>query len=207
VHLVTALTQFFVTLIHTVGLPGIYLAMFLGNSGIPIGSEIIMPAGGAFLAGGHVGGAILVGAIGSLGELSGALFLYGVGYFGGRPFVERYGRYLLIKAEDLHRADAWFAKHGDRTVFICRLLPVVRAISALPAGITRMPLPIFVGYTLMGSLIWCISWAYVGMALGTHWDAVGPIAHKFSGAIAGALVVLVALFVWMHLPRRGRSEA
>lgn len=205
-HVLSALTGFFVGLVHSAGLPGIYAAMFLGNSGIPIGSEIIMPAGGAFLAGGHPSGAVLVGLVGALGELSGALFLYGVGYFGGRPFVERYGRYLLIKHEDLHKADLWFQRYGNRTVFICRLLPVVRAIAALPAGITRMRLAIFVAYTLSGSLIWCISWAYAGMTLGTHWDAVLPIAHKFSGAIVGGLLALIAFFVWAHLPRRGTSE-
>ncbi|MDE2572179.1 MAG: DedA family protein, partial [bacterium] len=198
-HLIANLTQFFIGLVHSVGLPGIYLAMFLGNSGIPIGSEIIMPAGGAFLAGGHPSGAILVGVVGALGELSGALFLYAVGFFGGRPFVERYGRYLLIKPEDLQRADLWFQRYGDRTVFICRLLPVVRAIAALPAGITRMKPAIFVGYTLAGSLIWCIAWAYAGMALGSHWDDFAPLAHRFSGAIVAGLVLLIAAFVWMHL--------
>ncbi|HVA36122.1 MAG TPA: DedA family protein [Candidatus Dormibacteraeota bacterium] len=206
-HLLTALTQFFIGLIHSVGLPGIYLAMFLGNSGVPIGSEIIMPAGGAFLAGGHVTGAVLVGIVGSLGELTGALFLYAVGYYGGRPFVQRYGRYFLIRDDDLHKADVWFQKYGDRTVFICRLLPVVRAIAALPAGITRMRLPVFVGYTLSGSLIWCVSWAYAGMTLGAHWDAFGPIAHRFSGLIVAALVLLAAVGLWMHLPRKGKGTS
>ncbi|TAM58672.1 DedA family protein [bacterium] len=206
-HLLTGLTHFFIGLVHAVGLPGVYLAMFLGNSGIPIGSEIIMPAGGALLATGHRFGALTVGIVGSLGELSGALFLYGVGYLGGRPFVVRYGRYLLIKDEELAQADAWFQRYGNLTVFVCRLLPVVRAIAALPAGITRMSLHLFVIYTLSGSLIWCIAWAYVGAALGSHWDAIGPLAHRFSGAIVAGLIALIVLFVWMHLPSRRRSRS
>jgi len=122
---------------------------------------------------------------------------YYVGAWGGRPFLERYGRYLLITVRDLEWADRWFARYGEATVFFARLLPVIRTFIALPAGISRMNFLRFNLYTFLGSFPWCLGLAWLGLKFGEHWqETIHPWFEKFDLVIGLVLLAAVAWFVW-----------
>ncbi len=190
--------------ISTLGYGGIVLLMAIESACIPLPSEIIMPFSGYLVFTGQMTlwGIALAGA---LGCVLGSLVAYYIGVYGGRPLVEKYGKYVLISHHDLHLADRWFQKHGDITIFVGRLLPVIRTFIAFPAGVARMNLWRFNLYTFVGSFIWCYALGWVGMKLGEHWNTLGTYFHKFDVAIAVVLVVGFAWYVWRHLKhvRRG----
>ena len=125
-----------------------------------------------------------------------------IGIYGGRSLVYKYGRYVLISRRDLALADRWFARHGGITVFIGRLLPIIRTFIALPAGISRMPLLPFVIYTFLGSLIWCYCLAWIGLKLGENWHTLGEYFHRFDIAIAMLLLIGVAWYLRRHWKHR-----
>jgi membrane protein DedA with SNARE-associated domain len=144
----------------------------------------------------------LVGVAGAVGCVLGSLVAYWVGMYGGRPLVEKYGRYLLISRHDLDLADRWFDRFGEVIVFASRLLPAIRTFIAFPAGVARMNLKKFVIYTFAGSLPWCIGLAYVGQKLGEHWDkdpTLKTLFHRFDFIIGIIFVVAVAWWVWRHI--------
>jgi membrane protein DedA with SNARE-associated domain len=145
-----------------------------------------------------------VATAGALGCNLGSLVAYYIGYYGGRPLVERYGRYIWLSEKELHWADRFFEKWGDWAVFVSRLLPVVRTFIALPAGIARMSRVRFHIYTFVGSWIWCYVLAYIGMKLGEHWNTLGKYFHRFDAVIAAFLVVGAAFFLWSHWKNRVR---
>jgi membrane protein DedA with SNARE-associated domain len=139
-----------------------------------------------------------VGLAGAAGCNLGSIVAYYVGAMGGRPLAEKYGRYLLVSRRDLDRADRFFARYGDGTVFFARLLPIVRTFIALPAGIARMNFLRFNVYTFLGSLPWCLALAYAGMRLGARWTALRDYFHRFDTAIGVLLIAAVAWFVYTH---------
>src|SRR5204863_1279160 len=136
---------------------------------------------------------------GAVGCLIGSLVAYWVGRKGGRPLIEKYGRYVLVSRHDLDMADRWFASHGEIIVFVSRLLPAIRTFIAFPAGVARMNLPRFIMYTFAGSLPWCLGLAYVGQKLGEQWnkdDRLKTLFHRFDFVIG--LVVLAAAIWWVR---------
>jgi len=144
----------------------------------------------------------LVGIAGALGCVLGSLVAYWVGMYGGRPVIEKYGRYILLSRHDLDLADRWFAKYGEAIVFISRLLPAIRTFIAFPAGVARMNLTRFVIYTFAGSLPWCIGLAYVGQKLGEQWDKDDTLRtwfHRFDFVIGILIVLAVGWWVWRHI--------
>src|SRR6266581_3710097 len=167
--LLAALSVFIIYVISSSGYSGIVLLMAIESACIPLPSEIIMPFSGylAFTGEMTLWAVALAGAVGCV---LGSLVAYWVGAYGGRPLVERYGRYVLISHHDLNLADRWFQKHGEITIFIGRLLPVVRTCIAFPAGVARMNLWRFNLYTFVGALIWCYALGWIGMKLGEHWN-------------------------------------
>jgi membrane protein DedA with SNARE-associated domain len=186
------------------GYAGIVIAMAIESCCIPLPSELIMPLAGflAFQGRFNLGGTALAGAVGCV---VGSAVAYWVGAVGGRPLLLRYGRYVLISHRDADRADAFFARYGDATIFATRLIPIVRTFISLPAGIARMHFTKFVIYTFLGSLLWCFVLALAGYKLGQHWQQVGSVLHKYDLVIAVALVALVALFLYRHVQKTGRS--
>jgi len=186
------------------GYAGIVIAMAIESCCIPLPSELIMPLAGflAFQGRFNLGGTALAGAVGCV---VGSAVAYWIGAVGGRPLLLRYGRYVLISHRDPDRADAFFARYGDATIFATRLMPIVRTFISLPAGIARMPFTKFLIYTFLGSLPWCFVLALAGYKLGQHWQQVGSVLHKYDLLIAVALVALVALFLYRHVQRPGRS--
>lgn len=194
----------------TLGYPGIVLAMALESCLIPLPSEIVMPLAGAFTAAAFGARFNLVGVAlaGALGCVIGSLVAYAIGAWGGRPFIYRYGRYVLVSRTDFERADRWFLRYGSAITFFSRLLPIVRTYISLPAGIARMRLAPFVLYTFVGSLIWCFFLAFVGQQLGGKYDELAGIFHGLDGVIAVIIVVAVVLYVVRHIrqvQREGRE--
>jgi membrane protein DedA with SNARE-associated domain len=190
------------TLVHTLGLPGLFVVMALGNMGIPAATEIVVPTAGALAAQGLLDSWVIVGLVATLGELAGGLVLYAVGYYGGEPFVHRYGKYVFFREHELERVHAFYARYGKKTVFISRFVPFIRGISALPAGLSQMPKRYFITYTLAGSAIFCFGLAYLGDQFGRNVNALLPLIHKFSLALAAVVVVALVAFVWWKGSRR-----
>ena len=206
-RVISALSVFIVAVISKVGYGGILLLMAIESACIPLPSEVIMPFSGYLV---HTGRFNLfwVATFGALGCNLGSLIAYYLGYYGGRPLVERYGSYIFLSHKELDWADHFFARYGDRTVFISRLLPVVRTFIALPAGIARMPQWRFHVYTFLGSWPWCFALAYVGMRLGEKWDTDPRLKmwfHRFDALIALVLLTGIVWFVWSHWQHRIRA--
>src|SRR5256885_9669461 len=167
--LVELLGRFVIAVISQAGYPGLVLLMGIESACIPLPSEIIMPFSGYLVYTGKFN-LWAVSVAGAAGCVVGSIVAYGVGMYGGRPFIEKYGRYILISKHDLDLADRWFSRYGELIVFASRLLPVIRTFIAFPAGVAKMNMTRFVVYTFIGSLPWCLGLAYVGQVLGDHSD-------------------------------------
>ena len=193
-----------VAIISAGGYVGVALLMAIESACIPLPSEIIMPFAGYLVSTGRF---TLVGAAtaGAIGCNIGSTVAYYVAVYGGRPAVERWGPYLLIRTADMDRAERLFAKHGSLMVFVGRLLPVVRTFIAFPAGLARMKMLPFQIYTFIGSWIWSYGLAYVGMVLGEQWDSSPTFKNLFHAFDALILLLLLAggaWFLWSHWPSR-----
>ncbi len=198
------LARFIISMISTTGYVGIVLLMGIESACIPLPSEVIMPFSGYLVSVGRFQ-LTWVALAGALGCNVGSLAAYYVGARGGRPLVEKYGRYVLITRHDLELADRFFARQGDWAVFIARLLPVVRTFIALPAGIARMNFLRFNLYTFLGSLPWCWALAYAGLKLGGRWTILRQYFHRFDAGIG--ILILVAAVWFIHHRWKNRLRA
>ncbi|GAC1308051.1 MAG: DedA family protein [Vulcanimicrobiaceae bacterium] len=201
------ISHFFLDLIDKLGYVGVFFVMLLGNVGIPVGTELVMPAAGALAASRHVMTWQGAGLAGALGEIVGGGILYAVGYAGGRPFVLRYGRYLKLDAKKLDAFHGFFERHGNVVVFVCRFLPFVRGVSALPAGVSQMQKRYFFIYTALGSTIFCFGLAYLGSLVGGHFDAISPQIHKGSTILIAIVAIALLAFVGFRLAKKNEPVA
>jgi membrane protein DedA with SNARE-associated domain len=187
------------------GYMGIILLMALESATLPVPSEIVMPFAG-FLVWEqgvmNLPGVILAGTIGcTLGSIA----AYAVGYYAGRPLILRYGKYVLLSERHLVQAERWFARYGGKATFIARLLPIIRTVISLPAGISKMKFKPFVLYSFVGSLPWTALLAYVGFWLGPNWEEIGSV---FRGMDILVVVGAVALVIWyVHAVRKRSSKS
>lgn len=208
---IEALGAFVIWGISKLDYPGIVLMMAIESACIPLPSEIIMPFSGYLVYMGRFSSLAMVATLGAIGCNLGSVLAYEIGYFGGRPLVERWGKYIWLNMHDLEIAERFFSKYGSATVFIARLLPVVRTFIALPAGIGRMPRLRFHVYTFIGSWPWCFMLAYVGLKLGERWNTDPRLKiwfHRFDGIIGVVIVAGIVWFVWSHWKNRaGRAVA
>jgi membrane protein DedA with SNARE-associated domain len=204
-------TQWIVETILQYGLLAVFVLMVLESACIPIPSEVTMLFAGALTNATFVASVtdngkplnfVAVGLAGAIGNLVGSWIAWGVGYAGGRPLIERWGRFILLRPHELDRAEVWFDRHGQTAVFVSRLLPVVRTFISLPAGVAEMPLVRFSVYTLLGCLPWTFALTAVGWAVGSQWLVVEHYLKPISYVIAAALVLWIA--VWYA--RRVRAE-
>ena len=195
INIFETLSAFVIAVIEQLGYGGVFIGMTLESTGLPLPSEIIMAFAGYVVWEGQL---TLLGITlaGTLGCLTGSLVAYGIGAYGGRPLLERYGKYVLIRKNELDRGEQWFAKHGESAVFISRLLPVVRTYISFPAGIVRMDLRKFSVYTFLGSLPFCFAFAYAGVALGPHWHSITRLSRYFNVAVIVGLAVLVGYLIY-----------
>ena len=148
---------------------------------------------------------LLAGAYGALGNTIGSIIAYEVGIWGGRPFLNKFGRYILISQHDLDRADRWFARRGSWSVFTSRLLPVIRTFISLPAGIARMNRVKFVIYTFAGSFIWSAGLAYGGYQMGEHWEQIRVLMRPFDPVVIILIIILVAYYIYRHVKHFSRT--
>ncbi len=200
----TTLLNFIRNVYDTIGWPGLVALMAIESACIPLPSELIMPFAGWFLIkdnGLGVEWVFLAAFFGAVGNLVGSLAAYWVGAVGGRPFLLRYGKYILISRHDLDVADRWFARHGDGTVFFSRLLPVVRTFISLPAGISKMTIAKFSLFTLLGSYPFSLGLAYGGYKLGEEWERLRDAMRPFDIPILVIIVALIAWYIWRHYKR------
>ncbi len=191
------------------GYAGVAVAMTIESAAIPLPSELILPFAGWSVSKGVAEpltgapwtywGAVVAGV---LGNTMGSLVAYAVGAYGGRPFLDRYGRYVLVSAHDIALADRWFARWGSAAVFFSRMLPIVRTFISLPAGIARMPIGRFVLFSVVGAVPWVMLLVWGGMALGDNWLDIKARLRGLDYLVALALAGLVALFLWRHLTHR-----
>ena len=203
--ILAVLFVFIKTVIATTGYGGVALLMAIESACIPLPSELIMPFAGYLVFEGKLS-LFWAATAGAIGCNLGSLIAYEIGFYGGRPLVERFGSYIFMGRRELDWADGFFQRWGQAAVFVGRLLPVIRTFIALPAGIARMPRGKFHLYTFLGSWPWCFGLAYLGMKLGENWRSLGQYFHRFDAIIGALLVMGVAYFVWSHWQHRLRSE-
>jgi membrane protein DedA with SNARE-associated domain len=214
--IIALLVQFVTHVIDSGGYTGIVALLAMNSACIPLPSEIVMPFAGYLVYLGRFGGGntwmglpvglLWVATAGCLGCNLGSAFAYWIGASGGRPLVERYGKWVLMNRRDLDLMTAFFNKYGSITVLLARLLPIVQTFIAFPAGIARMPRLRFHIYTSLGSWSWYLCLAYVGMKLGERWHTdprLYQIFHHFHLVVEIALVLGVLCFLWLHL-KHGR---
>ena len=196
-NIILCLTKMIEHVITVMGPWGVSLLMAIESCNIPLPSEAIMPFAGIMVTKGFmtIHTAALFGAIGCV---IGSIPSYYLGYFGGRPFVEKYGKYFLVSKSELELADKWVEKYGDYAFFICRMLPVIRTFISLPAGILRAKKRFFFVFTFIGSLIWCYMLAYVGVKMGENLEVLKHLWHKFDAVIILGILVLGSMYVYNH---------
>jgi membrane protein DedA with SNARE-associated domain len=197
-RIIEILSGFVVLTISTLGYGGVILLMGIESACIPLPSEIIMPFAGYLVSTGQMN-LWAVAVAGAVGCVLGSLVAYAVGMYGGRPLLEKYGRYVLISRQDLDLADRWFGRYGEAIIFTSRLLPAIRTFIAFPAGVARMNLTRFIVYTFAGSLPWCLGLAYVGQKLGEQWnkdETLKTLFHRFDFLIG--IIGLVAVVWWVR---------
>jgi len=204
---IAIVSTFVIAVISSAGYLGIVVLMAIESACIPLPSEVIMPFSGYLV---YVGRFHLlwVATAGAIGCNLGSVIAYEVGFYGGRPLVERYGSYILLSQSELDWADRFFVRWGSAAVFLARLLPVIRTFIALPAGIARMPRLRFHVYTFVGSWPWCFALAYVGTKLGEQWETDPRLKlwfHRFDAVIVAALLAGAAAFLWSRWAHRIRT--
>lgn len=198
------LTRIFHDLVVHFGYAGLFVVVLLGNLGLPAGLEIVMPTAGGLAAQGHLpplGGIpawVVVGIVATIGEILGTGILYAIGWYGGLPFVRRYGKYVHVTEAGLNRVHAFYARYGTATVFWCRFIPFVRGVGSLPAGVSRMQKRYFLTYTLFGSALFCFGLAYLGNVAGHNLEPILAALHKVALLLVGLVVLaLVAgIVIW-----------
>ncbi len=185
-----------------VGWAGVVVMMAIESALIPLPSEFIMPLAGWMLIKdeGHGWSWILVaGLFGAIGNTIGSWIAYYLGAWGGRPIVEKYGKYVLISHRDLDIADRWFQRWGNLTVLVSRVLPIVRTFISFPAGVAHMPIWQFTIYTFIGSFVWSVGLAAGGYALGSNWEDLREWMRPADYPIAILIVVLAGLYIYRHV--------
>ncbi len=200
------------SLYGAVGYLGVGLAMAIESAMIPLPSELVLPFAGFLVSDptkiepltGGPWSFWLVVLVATIGNTCGSLVAYAIGAWGGRPFLERWGRYLLIRPHEIELAEQFFARWGAPTAFFSRLLPVVRTFISFPAGVARMPLRTFIAYSTAGAVPWSIVLVWAGTQLGARWVDIRHALQPFDLAIAVGIVGLVVLFVWWRLGMPGR---
>ena len=202
-----ALSAFIISVISSAGYSGILGLMAIESACIPLPSEVIMPFSGYLVSQGRFS-LLWAATAGAIGCNLGSVVAYEIGFYGGRPLIEKYGSYILMSRHDLDLADRFFQRFGSAAVLVGRLLPVIRTFIALPAGIARMPRLRFHLYTFVGSWPWCFGLAWVGMKLGERWRSDPRLSHwlhRLDAVILVLLLMAVTWFVWSHWKNRMRA--
>ncbi len=200
---------------EAVGYLGVALWVAIESVIIPIPSELVLPFAG-FLVGqqeaiepitGRPWNFFLVVMAGTLGATVGALVAYAIEAWGGRPVIERWGRYLGISGADLDRAELFFARHGEAASFFGRMIPVIRSLVSFAAGVARMPIRRFIVFTFLGSLPFTAALVFAGVQLGANWETIGTVIKRFEYAVLAVLVLIALAWVWARIIKPRRAAA
>jgi membrane protein DedA with SNARE-associated domain len=200
---------FLQNLLTTVGWPGVVFAMTVESALIPLPSEVTMLLAGWMLISAQKLSMIYVlwaGLAGAIGNTLGSVIIYWLGAYGGRPLLERYGKYVFISREHIELADRWFQRYGEATAFFSRLMPVVRTFISLPLGIARMNFTKFTILTFLGSFLWSTMLAGAGFIFGENWREIREAMRPFDIPIILALIVLVIWYFGRHLKRSRKQN-
>lgn len=205
VKIIEVLAGFIIWGISGLGYFGVGLMMAIESACVPLPSEIIMPFSGYLVFKGQFSlwGITVAGALGCLG---GSILAYWVGALGGRVFLEKYGKYILITKHDLNLADRFFNKYGPSAIFFSRMLPVIRTFISFPAGIARMNFTKFCVYTFFGSLPFCYFLGYLGKKLGENWNTLGVYFNKLDLVIGIVILAGIVWFLKRHLNIRKKEK-
>ena len=205
---------FLASLYGTLGYGGVTVAMAIESAMIPLPSELILPFAGFLVSDPTAHEPLTSGAwnfwivviVATIGNTIGSLIGYAIGAWGGRPFLERWGRYLLIRPHEIELADHFFQKYGSATAFFSRLLPIVRTFVSFPAGVARMNLVRFTVYSTAGALIWSILLVQLGVTFGQRWTEIRHVLQPFDLAIAAVVIAAIVFFAWWRLGMPGRGR-
>lgn len=193
-------------LVVDLGYPGLFLLIVLESTMVPVPSLLVMPFAGFLASRGDFSLPVIL-AINSVAALTGSLLSYWLGAAGGKPLLLRYGKYVFVRPKDIEKTEEYFAKHGGKTIFIGRFLPVVRHLISIPAGIARMPLGPFSALTVAGASLWGGGLMVLGYWLRENWEPVVTKAKRFDLAIAVATVVLIVAFAIRFYLKRKQQAA
>lgn len=198
--LLTGIAVTVTTFIASLGYWGIGILMAIESCNIPVPSELILPFGGYLVSTGKL--AFFATALaGTIGGTFGSLVSYYIGLYGGRPFLDRYGRYFGATPGRIALAENWFARYKIWTVFFTRLLPAIRTFISLPAGVARVNVALFTFYTFLGTLIWSLFLTYIGFVLGEHWTVVSSWFHRVDLLLLTAAILLLVYWLWYRRKR------
>jgi membrane protein DedA with SNARE-associated domain len=196
------LEQVAVGLVDHYGYAGLFVSLALANIGAPVGSELILPVAGTLTATGHLAALWLTIAIAVAAELTGGSLGYAIGRYGGRPLVDRYGRYVHLTHANLDIVHGFFRKYASFAIFVCRFIPVIRGIVSIPAGLAEMDLAPFYFWYFLGSTVFCGGLVLLGSAFGNHLDVVLPLVRR-SGLLVLSLAIVAAVAAFVIVRRRG----
>ncbi len=200
ISIVDYVSQIAIQLIEMLGYWGVFLGMTIESACIPLPSEVIMPFAGYAVWDGKLAfwGIVIAGV---LGNLLGSWIAYFIGLKGGKPFLEKYGKYVFITKTKLDIAHNWFERYGHEAVFISRMLPIIRTFISLPAGIAEMDFKKFTIYTLLGCIPWVILLAYIGVLLGENWEIIRSYFHILDIFVAIGIVAVIIYIIYHYRTR------
>lgn len=191
-------------IVRDIGYPGVFLLIMLESTLVPIPSELVMPFAGFMASRGEFSLPVIL-VINSTAAMLGSGVCYWIGVVGGKPFLVNYGKYFLIREHDIARTEAFFARHGKKTILIARFLPVIRHVISVPAGIARMPLPGFFLQTFLGATIWGGTLILLGYYVGANWEAFARTLKRVD-LLIGAILVLALVAMGIRFVVRRRRE-
>ena len=202
--IVDKLIEYAISVMSAAGYFGLFILMALESMIFPVPSEAVMPFAGYLVFQGRFDFLIAL-IVSSLGSVFGSLLSYYIGFYGGRPFVLKYGKYFFIENEHLEWTENWFRKQGQITICISRFIPVVRHLISIPAGIAKMAVPKFVLYTFLGATIWNLILLYAGFKLGEHWDKIHQYSKQLDVLFIAVVMLFFAYFIWKHHKRKNEK--
>ncbi len=196
--LVGDVTNTITGIIGNLGYLGVFILMTLESAGIPIPSEVIMTYGGFIATPGGIVHVVAVAVIGSLGTGLGSAIGYAVGAWGGKPFMDKYGKFFGINPQKMLLAERWFCKYGESACIYTRLLPVVRTVVNVPAGLLNMDFKKFMIYSMVGAFPWCLVLACIGYILGENWESIMGASHLLTYAVGAVVLFIIAACVTLY---------
>lgn len=203
--IVEKLVEIIVAGISLGGYFGLFILMALESMIAPVPSEVVMPFAGYLVLQGRFNFWAAV-VVSGLGSIFGSLLSYYIGSYLGRPFILKFGKYLLLEEEHLQWTEKWFKRQGDKTIFISRFVPVVRHLISIPAGIARMSMQKFVIYTFVGATTWNLILLYAGFKLGVHWNKIHEFSRELDIIFVIAVVLFLAYFIWKYHKKKNEKD-